>query len=87
MKKHIIILTALAGICMTGCGTADISGGNAWGVNERSILEKVDKYIHIGNEVVHNKKPILNKNHRKIKAEWIMSRSKHTNSNVIYIWD
>ena len=62
-------------------------GGNSLGVNERNLLSKVEKYIHIGNEKIHNKKPILNKPHRKIKEKWIMSRSQHDQNNVIYIWD
>ena len=62
-------------------------GGNALGVNERNLLSKVKKYIHIGNETVHNKKPIMNKSHRKIKEKWILSRSRYSDNNVIYIWD
>lgn len=61
-------------------------GGNMFGVNEKQILSKVKKYIHIGNRKVHDKKPILKLPHREIKEPWILSRSQHKNDNVIWIW-
>jgi hypothetical protein len=47
----------------------------------------VEKYIHIGNQSVHNKKPIMKYKHREIKEEWILSRSQNIGQNVIYIWE
>jgi hypothetical protein len=61
--------------------------GNQFGVEEHKIINKVKKYIHIGNEKVHGKKPILKHKHRTIKEEWLVSRSQHRNSNVIWIWE
>lgn len=62
-------------------------GGNVYGVNEKLLFEKVNKYIHIGNENVHNKKPLLKKTPRKIHAEWLLSRAENPKHNVIYIWE
>lgn len=62
-------------------------GGNEFGINEKAILSKADKYIHIGNESAHDKKPILSKKHRAIKEDWILSRSQHDKKDVIYIWE
>ena len=62
-------------------------GGNEIGFNEKLILERVDKYIHIGNQSVHSKKPIVKYEHREIKEEWIVTRSQHANQNVIWIWE
>ena len=62
-------------------------GGNALGFNEKLILERVDKYIHIGNKKVHSKKPILKYKYREIKEDWLISRSQHKNENVIWIWE
>lgn len=62
-------------------------GGNAYGFNEKLILERVKKYIHIGNKSTHSKKPILKYRHREIKEEWIVSRSQHIGENVIWIWE
>jgi hypothetical protein len=62
-------------------------GGNQYGFNEKLILERVQKYIHIGNQSVHNKKPIMKYKHREIKEEWILSRSQNIGQNVIYIWE
>lgn len=62
-------------------------GGNQYGINEKLILEKTNKYIHIGNEKVHSKKPILKYPHRVIKEPWLVSRSLSDELNVIYIWE
>jgi hypothetical protein len=61
--------------------------GNAYGIDEKKIIRKVKKYIHIGNEKVHGKKPILKEKKREIKAEWIKGRSQYPSSNVIWIWE
>lgn len=62
-------------------------GGNMYGFNEKLILERVQKYIHIGNRTVHGKKPILKYKYREIKEEWIMGRSQIPKDNVIWIWE
>jgi hypothetical protein len=62
-------------------------GGNQYGIDEKKILEQVKKYIHVGNEKVHGKKPILSKKHREIKEDWIITRSFEPQKNVIWIWD
>lgn len=61
--------------------------GNMYGIDELKILKKIDKYIHIGNENVHNKKPILSLPHRTIKSNFIVSRGLEKDKNVIWIWD
>lgn len=61
--------------------------GNQFGFDEKKIINKVQKYIHIGNEKVHGKKPILKYPHRIIKEEWIVTRSQHKNQNVIWVWE
>jgi hypothetical protein len=61
--------------------------GNQYGIEEHKIIRKVDKYIHIGNEKVHGKKPILKHKPRVIKEDWILSRSQYTKQNVIWIWE
>lgn len=62
-------------------------GGNSLGVNEKLIIERVDKYIHIGNMDSHKNKPALAKKHRIVKADWIVSRSLDQSKNVIFIWE
>jgi len=62
-------------------------GGNAFGFNEKLILERVEKYIHVGNRHVHNKKPILKYKHREIKEDWIVTRSFYPKDNIIWIWE
>lgn len=62
-------------------------GGNMLGISERNILSRVEKYIHIGNETIHDKKPLLRTPHRKIKEKWILSRAESKDRNIIYIWE
>lgn len=62
-------------------------GGNEFGINEKTLIQNVKKYIHIGNDTVHDKKPISEMKHRKIQEPWILSRSLHSMHNYIYIWE
>ncbi|MCK2000765.1 hypothetical protein MZM54_05095 [[Brevibacterium] frigoritolerans] len=62
-------------------------GGNELGINEKALIKKVKKYIHIGNDSVHDKKPISEMKHRKIQEPWILSRSQRSSENYIYIWE
>lgn len=62
-------------------------GGNQLGINEKSLVQKVKKYIHVGNDKVHDKKPISKMKHRKIQEPWILARSPHSKHNYIYIWE
>lgn len=64
----------------------DALGGNELGVNENKLLRKVKTYIHIGNENVHAKKPIMDIEHETFKAPWLVSRSMDKDKNVIHIW-
>lgn len=60
--------------------------GNVYGPKENEILEKVDKYIHIGNENTHFEKIILKQPHKAYHFPWLFSRSMNKNGNVIYVW-
>lgn len=60
--------------------------GNMYGVQEEDIINNVDTYIHVGNENVHSLKPILEKPHLRIKEDWIISRARFPEQNIIYIW-
>lgn len=61
--------------------------GNEVGVDEVKVINNVKKYIFIGNEKTHSKKPILDIPHKEIKAEWLLSRSMNKEDNVIWIWE
>ncbi|MDD5649828.1 MAG: hypothetical protein PHF86_05310 [Candidatus Nanoarchaeia archaeon] len=62
-------------------------GGNMYGVDEGWILKRVDQYIIIGNEKVHNKKKILDLPHKAYQFPWLYSRSVEPTKNIIYVWD
>ena len=65
------------------------NGGFQYGIREDVILDKVDKYIFIGNEYTHEKKLILKDNPptRTYKFPWLVSRSGKKDKNVIWIWE
>ncbi len=58
-----------------------------YGINEKTILGYVDKYIMIGHETQHNQRLIRQYKHRVIKEDWICSRAAEHDQNVIYIWN
>lgn len=61
--------------------------GNVYGIDENGLINKVRKYIHIGNDKTHSKKPALRLPHAAIHKEWIVSRAMNPEGNVIYVWD
>jgi len=61
--------------------------GNMYGIDEKDIIKKVKKYIVIGNEFVHRKKPILNRVSKILKFPWLYSRAIKPEMNCIYIWE
>ena len=62
--------------------------GNSLGIEEELLFENgVEKYIHIGNENVHNQKPILSLFPvRKFKHKTIVSRSLEREKNIVFIF-
>jgi len=61
--------------------------GNMFGIDENFILKNVKKYIMIGNQKVHSKKPILDLPHKTFKFPWLFSRSVNSEFNEIYMWE
>lgn len=61
-------------------------GGNEIGLREEKILKLVDEYIVVGNDTVHNKKPIMDIPHEEFRPDWLVSRSLNEHANCIYIW-
>ena len=63
-------------------------GGNEYGIDEQFVLDNVEKYIMIGNEIIHSKKPILELPHKVFKFDWLFSRSQvKPKADVIYVWE
>lgn len=62
------------------------NGGKKEGVKEEKILEKVKKYILIGNDSVNPMRPILSKSHESYKFPWLVARSFDQSLNSIWIW-
>lgn len=65
-------------------GTGD---GNMYGPDEAEILDRVETYIHIGNEDTHRIKPILARKHESLKFPWLVSRAANPSNNIIYVFN
>lgn len=62
--------------------------GSVYGLEERKAIPSVPTFIHIGNEAVHNEKPLLPDNtHITFKAPWLISRAADQAKNCIWVWD
>lgn len=60
---------------------------SAFGVREEELLERVETYIHVGNEAIHGKKTLLRKPHETVRVPGHLSRHADQNLNVVYIWN
>ena len=61
--------------------------GNMWGPLEEEWVESGTMYIHIGNEVTHKNKRILNLPHETFHFPWLRSRAIDQSKNVIWVWN
>ena len=61
--------------------------GSVYGVDEEILLRKVKKYILVGNDSVHGKKPIMERPHQSLSFPFLFSRSMKPELNKIYIWE
>lgn len=62
-------------------------GGNMYGVDEQKVLNRIKRYIFIGNLDTHKHKPILAKKHEVIQGDFLFSRSMRHELNALLIWD
>lgn len=61
-------------------------GGNMFGVDEATLCDSCQTYIHVGNSATHANKPILKRPHRRYQFDWLVSRAKHPELNEIRVW-
>lgn len=62
-------------------------GGNMFGVDEELLVQKIKRYVFVGNLKTHAQKPLLNRPHKIIRGDFIFSKSVHADQNVILVWD
>lgn len=60
--------------------------GNVYGVDEIALVRRVKKYILIGNTDIHGDKEIMKLPHSEFRYDWLMSRSRNTGGNRIWVW-
>lgn len=68
----------------------NIIEGNAIGPDESILLENCNKYIMLGHERIHSKKPILKYPHTIMKSKdcpWYVTKSIEPELNTIFIWE
>lgn len=76
-----------------GCWTVEAeSSTSGEGVSEVAIASKVEKYVIVGNNHLHKRKPVLTVAHaygklRTIYPEWMISKASIPSQNCIYIID
>ncbi len=70
-----------------------LTEGNQYGVEEEKMFIKgVKKYIHVGNETIHESKPLIKHmitpkgTMKRYWFPWLLSRSMQRTSNVIYVF-
>ena len=65
-----------------------LQNGNMFGIDENAILQRshVNKYIVVGNRVVHKDKPILGLKHREIELPGLVVRAAQPAENRVFIW-
>ncbi len=61
-------------------------GGDAEGVDEAALLARVEEYIHIGNDHVHQAKPALDGDVECLRPPWLFSRAMNGSAEHIMIW-
>lgn len=62
------------------------AGGNMFGVVEEKIIDGIDDYAFIGNEITHVGKSIWSLPHTKISPDWLYSRAASEGQNFIGVW-
>lgn len=62
-------------------------GGNAVGVDEQKLLNRIKRYVFIGNLDTHKHKPILANKHEVIQGDFLFSRSMRSELNALLVWD
>lgn len=62
-------------------------GGNMYGVDEKALLKKIKRYVFVGNMTTHELKPLLTIPHREIRGDFLFSRGRVPEDNVLLVWD
>lgn len=64
----------------------DIDAGHKYAPDEVEILERGVNYVFIGNEKIHDNREILNREHQTYYFDWLVSRAKYPEKNLVYVW-
>lgn len=67
-------------------GTPKI-GSSVYGVDEVSMLQKIQTYINIGNDTSHGDKRILKYPHETYRFPWLITRCMDQSKNHIKVWN
>lgn len=62
-------------------------GGNMYGVDEKAVLKQIKRYVYVGNATTHELKPLLKIPHREIRGDFLFSRGRVAEDNMLLVWD
>jgi len=62
-------------------------GSSLYGVDELTMLPKIETYINIGNDMTHGDKRLRRQPHDFFRFEWLFTRSSEPQGNHIIIWN
>lgn len=68
-------------------GEPTTKAGSAYGVDERSLLRHVRKYVVIGSRTTHGGKRIWQDRARDFCPSWVVSRCPDPSDQVIVVWE
>lgn len=64
----------------------NVDAGHKYAPDENEILNSRVTYIHLGNDDIHGDREIMKKPHETYYFDWLVSRSKYSENNCIYVW-
>lgn len=78
--------------CVLGCYVTHkwvpgMATGNQWGVDFARLLSLVKRLILVGNLETHYENPIMQREHREISLDGLITRSDKPELNKIFIWN
>jgi hypothetical protein len=77
----------VVGAYCTHWGLPPDKNASCYGVREDEILALIKMYVHIGNDDIHGRKPILAVPHEIYRFEWLAGRAFDPTKNNIRVWN
>ena len=76
----------IASYCAHLYGTGSLKSGSAFGVDTRWVRSHCRCFLHIGNDDIHSRDPIMRMPHRRLQFPWLVTRGNSAHARV-YVWE